>query len=53
MVTTGTTHALLVVFAPLAIETARLREVLDLTGARMREFTGGTPHALSTRGGHQ
>jgi DNA/RNA-binding domain of Phe-tRNA-synthetase-like protein len=47
MVTTHTTHALLVVFAPVAIDTARLREVLDLTGARMREFTGGTPRALS------
>ena len=48
MVTTLTTHALLVVFAPVAIDTARLREVLELTGGRMREFTGGTPRALST-----
>jgi DNA/RNA-binding domain of Phe-tRNA-synthetase-like protein len=47
MVTTKTTHALLVVFAPVQIDTARLLHVLELTGARMREFTGGTPRALS------
>jgi DNA/RNA-binding domain of Phe-tRNA-synthetase-like protein len=47
MVTTKTTHALLVVFAPVQIDTARLLHVLELTGARMREFTGGTPRASS------
>ena len=53
MVTTHTTHALLVVFAPAAIDTARLQQVLDLTGTRMHEFTGGTPHANSRRGGQE
>jgi DNA/RNA-binding domain of Phe-tRNA-synthetase-like protein len=48
MVTTNTTHALLVVFAPVQIDTARLLHVLEHTAARMREFTGGTPRALST-----
>ena len=40
MVTTATTGALLVVFAPRDIGTARLTEVLDTTSARMRQFTG-------------
>jgi DNA/RNA-binding domain of Phe-tRNA-synthetase-like protein len=48
MVTTQTTNALLVVFAPVEIDTARLTLVLDRTAARMREFTGGTPRAIST-----
>jgi DNA/RNA-binding domain of Phe-tRNA-synthetase-like protein len=48
MVTTQTTDALLVVFAPIAIDTARLALVLDRTAARMREFTGGTARAIST-----
>ena len=47
MVTTDTTRALLVVFAPLEVETARLRHVLEVTAASMHEFTGGTAHALS------
>jgi DNA/RNA-binding domain of Phe-tRNA-synthetase-like protein len=47
MVTTATTHGLLVVFAPIQIDPARLQRVLDLTGERMREFTGGTPRAIS------
>ena len=47
MVTTATTHGLLVVFAPIQIDMAQLRNVLDLTGARMHEFTGGTPRAVS------
>ena len=41
MVTTGTTRALLVVFAPVEVDTARLQHVLDVTSARMHEFTGG------------
>ena len=40
MVTTATTHALLVVFAPAEIDGARLDHVLDVTSARMTEFTG-------------
>jgi DNA/RNA-binding domain of Phe-tRNA-synthetase-like protein len=51
MVTTGTTRALLVVYAPVAVDMARLRHVLEVTGARMHEFTGGTPRALSDVGG--
>ena len=51
MVTTRTTHALLVVFAPVEVGTARLEHVLDLTGLRMSEFTGGMPRAISRVGG--
>ena len=40
MVTTGTTRALLVVFAPRDVDAPRLRHVLDATSARMTEFTG-------------
>jgi DNA/RNA-binding domain of Phe-tRNA-synthetase-like protein len=40
MVTTATTRALLVVFAPRAIDGARLADVLDRTSLRMHEFTG-------------
>ena len=40
MVTTETTAALLVVFAPRDIDERRLSQVLDTTSARMREFTG-------------
>jgi DNA/RNA-binding domain of Phe-tRNA-synthetase-like protein len=47
MVTTGTTRALLVVFAPITIDRLRLQQVVDRTAARMHEFTGGTPHAIS------
>ena len=46
MVTTNTRHALLVVFAPVAIDPARLQRVLDHTGTRMHDFTGGTPRAF-------
>ncbi len=42
MVTTLTTQALLVVFAPRSLGTARLVQVLDETEARMHEFTGST-----------
>ena len=51
MVTTATTSALLVVFAPHELDTARLNRVLDVTAARMHEFTGGTAHAVLTAGG--
>ena len=40
MVTTATTRALLVVFAPMEIDQRRLDRVLDVTSARMSEFTG-------------
>jgi len=40
MVTTATTRALLVVFAPREVETARVHSVLDATSVRMTEFTG-------------
>ena len=40
MVTTDTTQAMLVVFAPRELELARLTHVLDMTSRRMVEFTG-------------
>ena len=40
MVTTATTRALLVVFAPMEVDARRLAQVLDTTSARMHEFTG-------------
>jgi len=40
MVTTATTRALLVVFAPRDMDGARLSNVLDATSRRMTEFTG-------------
>jgi DNA/RNA-binding domain of Phe-tRNA-synthetase-like protein len=40
MVTTATTRALLVVFAPREVDQRRLSQILDATSARMREFTG-------------
>jgi len=40
MVTTATTRALLVVFAPPDLASQRLRQVVDLTAERMRRFTG-------------
>jgi DNA/RNA-binding domain of Phe-tRNA-synthetase-like protein len=40
MVTTATTSAMLVVFAPRGVDQARLTAVLDATSARMTEFTG-------------
>jgi DNA/RNA-binding domain of Phe-tRNA-synthetase-like protein len=41
MVTTATTEALVVVFAPAEIGGARLTPVLDLTAARLGEIAGG------------
>jgi DNA/RNA-binding domain of Phe-tRNA-synthetase-like protein len=40
MVTTATTRALLVVFAPRELDVKRVVSVLDATAARMIEFTG-------------
>src|SRR4029453_15507883 len=40
MVTTATTRALLVVFAPRAVDERRLSQVLDVTSAPRAEFTG-------------
>ncbi|MBI3049897.1 MAG: hypothetical protein HYY76_16480 [Acidobacteria bacterium] len=40
MVTTATTRALVVVFAPIEIEPRRLEHVLAVTAGRMQEFTG-------------
>jgi DNA/RNA-binding domain of Phe-tRNA-synthetase-like protein len=47
MVTTATTRGLVVVFAPRTLESARLQHVLEVTAARMHEFTGGISRALS------
>ena len=41
MVTTDTTRALLVVFAPREVDAKTVTHVLDVTSARMAEFTGG------------
>ena len=40
MVTTETQRALLIVFAPIEIDQRQLDRVLDVTAARMHEFTG-------------
>jgi DNA/RNA-binding domain of Phe-tRNA-synthetase-like protein len=40
MVTTVTTRALLVVFAPREVDVARLARVMDTTSERMQQFTG-------------
>jgi DNA/RNA-binding domain of Phe-tRNA-synthetase-like protein len=40
MVTTATTHALVVVFAPFELDARRLSHVVDATAARMHEYTG-------------
>jgi DNA/RNA-binding domain of Phe-tRNA-synthetase-like protein len=40
MVTTMTTRVLLVIFAPREVDERRLTHVLDITSARMSEFTG-------------
>jgi DNA/RNA-binding domain of Phe-tRNA-synthetase-like protein len=41
MVTTGTGSAMLVVFAPVEFDAKQLRHVMNVTSARMSEFTGG------------
>jgi DNA/RNA-binding domain of Phe-tRNA-synthetase-like protein len=40
MVTTATTRALVVVFAPFELDERRLAHVIDVTAQRMNEFTG-------------
>jgi len=40
MVTTATTRALLVVFAPREVDISRLTRVVDVTSERMQQFTG-------------
>lgn len=40
MVTTGTASAMLVVFAPVEFDAKQLRHVMNVTSARMSEFTG-------------
>jgi hypothetical protein len=47
MVTTATTRALLVVFAPRDVDERRLSQVLDTTSARMAEFTGSAERSRS------
>jgi hypothetical protein len=42
MVTTATTRALVVVFAPRALAGGRIARVLDVTAQRMAAFTGAT-----------
>ena len=48
MVTTATTRAMLVVFAPRDVDRQRLDKVLDATSGRMVEFTGCREAARST-----
>jgi DNA/RNA-binding domain of Phe-tRNA-synthetase-like protein len=48
MVTTATTRAMLVVFAPREVDRARLDTVLNATASRMIEFTGCREVARST-----
>jgi len=48
MVTTATTQAMLVVFAPRDVDRLRLESVLDATSSRMVEFTGCREAARST-----
>jgi len=45
MVTTATTRAFVVVFAPRALDARRLDRVVDLTARRMHQFTGATRSA--------
>jgi DNA/RNA-binding domain of Phe-tRNA-synthetase-like protein len=48
MVSTATTRALLVVFVPHELGDARVGRVLDLTSARMTQFTGASETARSS-----
>jgi len=48
MVTTATTQAMLVVFAPRELDARRLEQVLDATSRRMTEFTGCREDARTT-----
>jgi len=49
MVTTATTRAMLVVFAPIEVAAARVQSVLDATSRRMAEYTGCTEAARTPR----
>jgi DNA/RNA-binding domain of Phe-tRNA-synthetase-like protein len=49
MVTTATTRALVVVFAPMDVDQRHLERVLDVTSARMSEFTGCRETGRSSR----
>jgi DNA/RNA-binding domain of Phe-tRNA-synthetase-like protein len=51
MVTTATRNALVVVFAPGSMDSSRLRRVLEVTSARMHEFTAGITCAVEIVGG--
>lgn len=42
MVTTATTRALVVIFAPIEVDARRLEQVLDVTAQRMQLFTAAT-----------
>lgn len=48
MVTTATTDALVVVYAPAEIASAQVRRVLDVTSARMADIAGGREIARNT-----
>ena len=48
MVTTATTDALVVVYAPAEIPAAQLRRVMDATSARMADIVGGREVARNT-----
>jgi DNA/RNA-binding domain of Phe-tRNA-synthetase-like protein len=48
MVTTATTRAMLVVFAPLEVDARRLAQVLNTTSSRMQEYTGCREVARAT-----
>jgi DNA/RNA-binding domain of Phe-tRNA-synthetase-like protein len=45
MVTSATTDALVVVFAPASVDATRVTRVLDVTAQRMAEFTGACRNA--------
>lgn len=49
MVTTATTEAMVVVFAPLDVSRARLEGVLDVTAARIHEIAGGQRLSSASR----
>lgn len=48
MVTTATTDALIVVYAPAEIAAAQVRRVMDVTSARMTDIAGGREIARNT-----
>ncbi len=48
MVTTATTDALVVIYAPVEIASAQVRRVLDVTSSRLADIVGGHETARST-----